>query len=352
MSAVVTALINTYNNGRFIEEAIESVLSQDYPADRMEIIVVDDGSTDDTPERLKKYENRIRYFRTANGDQCSAVTFGVSQANGELIALLDGDDLWMPNKLSLVAAEFAKDPRVVMVYHRYLYWDCRDNSTWDAAYVTHVSGDILADRRKLLTYSTAPTSSLAFRRAAFGPLTRVPLNRAYTYDLFLSSAALFLGPISSIPEPLTKQRIHGRNRFVCGKEGPDEATLRRRIARWSAAMEISRDWIWANAPKSLHPQARVLLRRWQLLQNMREFELRPPGRFRRFAHQCRSATVDPACPSRTHLAYRFLHAFAGLIVGDRARYLEGVRTRVNRLRRRLQRPPSAKQTVETAGPVR
>lgn len=352
MTPFASILINTHNHERFIEEAIDSVLAQDYPTERMEIIVVDDGSTDGTSERVRKYGGRIRYFRTKNGDQCSAVTFGVGQARGDLVAMLDGDDLWLPNKLSRVAEEFAKDPRVVMIYHRYVFWDCRDNTVWEPKDPNEISGDILADRRKLLSYWPPPMSSLTFRRSAFDPLRRIPLDRAFAYDTFLTCASPFLGRVACIPEVLTKNRVHGNNRWVAGKDGPDETTIRRRIARWKAATDILRDWIWANAPESLRPRARLLLRRHYLGQEGYAFMLKAPGRFRRFAHQCRGATVDPACPSRTHLAYRFLHAFAGLIVGDRARYLEGVRTRVNRLRRRLQRPPSAKQTVETAGPVR
>lgn len=352
MNPLVSVVINTFNNGRFIEEAIDSALAQDFPADQTEVIVVDDGSTDDTPERVRKYQGRIRYFRTKNGDQCSAVTLGVAQAAGNIVALLDGDDIWLPNKIARVAQEFAKDPRTVMVYHKYLYWDSRDGRVWDPCCVTEVSGDVLSDRRKLLAYSTAPTSSLAFRRDAFEPLTRIPLNRAFTYDLFLTSAVLFLGPIACVPEALTMNRIHGRNRFACGEDGPDDATLRRRIVRWQAAMEITQDWIRANAPKSRRPQARVLLRRWRVIQHDYAFAVVAPNRFRRFAHACRLALVDATAPPPAQIAYRFVHAFTGLIVGERARYLEGIWTRLNRLGRRLAGKGDTEEPAETAGNVR
>jgi glycosyltransferase involved in cell wall biosynthesis len=350
MSAtLISVLINTYNNGPFIEECIDSALAQDFPIEQMEILVVDDGSTDDTPERVKKYESRIRYFCTKNGDQCSAVTFGVAQAKGNIVALLDGDDVWLPNKLSRVADEFAKDRRTVMVYHKYVYWDSRDNSVWDPGYVTEVSGDVLADRRKLLTYSTAPTSSLAFRRDAFQPLTRIPLDRAFTYDLFLTSAILFLGPVACVPEVLTRQRIHGRNRWVCGKDGPDEATLRRRIARWEAAMEIIRDWLRANAPRSTRPQARILLRRWRLFQDSQELLLER-GKLRPFLHRARRNMTYGPIMTRTHLAYEWTHALFELIIGPKhSHYLEGVRTRAKKLRGHV---VSAAQVDETAGHAR
>jgi GT2 family glycosyltransferase len=316
MSAtLISVLINTYNNGSFIEDAIDSALAQNFPADQIEIIVVDDGSTDDTPSRVKKYDGRIRYFRTRNGDQCSAVTFGVAQAKGDIVALLDGDDVWLPNKLSRVAQEFAKDGRTVMVYHKYAYWDSRDNSVWDPGYVTEVSGDVLADRRKLLTYSTAPTSSLAFRRDAFHPLARIPLDRAFTYDLFLTSAILFLGPVACVPEVLTRQRIHGRNRWVCGKDGPDKATLRRRIARWEAAMEITSDWLLANAPSSARPQARILLRRWRLFQDSQQFCVAPPSRIRFFLFLMdRTQLMSPTYGLKL-CAINYFNSLAALVTG-------------------------------------
>ncbi len=58
----VTVLVDTYNYGRFIEEAIDSVLAQDFPPEQMEILVVDDGSADDTADRVRKYGDRIQYF--------------------------------------------------------------------------------------------------------------------------------------------------------------------------------------------------------------------------------------------------------------------------------------------------
>src|SRR5437879_10746499 len=98
----VTALIDTYNHERFIEEAIVSVLEQDvYPAE-MEVIVVNDGSTDNTPAIVRKFIPRVRYLRKANGGQASAFNAGIPEARGEIVALLDGDDWWAKGKLSTV----------------------------------------------------------------------------------------------------------------------------------------------------------------------------------------------------------------------------------------------------------
>src|SRR5580704_10746400 len=99
----VTVLIDTYNHERFIEEAIVSVLEQDFPASEMEILVVDDGSTDRTPEIVQKFSSRVHSLRKDNGGQASAFNFGIPHAEGEIVAFLDGDDWWAPNKLSRVA---------------------------------------------------------------------------------------------------------------------------------------------------------------------------------------------------------------------------------------------------------
>src|SRR5467141_2905334 len=97
-----SVLIDTYNYGEFIEEAVSSALAQDFPPEQREILVVDDGSTDDTQERLRKFGEAIRYLRKPNGGQASAFNFGFEHACGEVIALLDADDVWLPEKLGRV----------------------------------------------------------------------------------------------------------------------------------------------------------------------------------------------------------------------------------------------------------
>src|SRR5262249_10958278 len=98
----VTVLVDTYNYGQYIEDAIDSVLAQEFPPEQREILVVDDGSTDDTAERVRKYGDRIQFFCKPNGGQASALNFGIARAQGEIVALLDGDDYWLPGKLQRV----------------------------------------------------------------------------------------------------------------------------------------------------------------------------------------------------------------------------------------------------------
>jgi glycosyltransferase involved in cell wall biosynthesis len=93
---LVSAIIPTYNYGHFVVDAVECALGQTYPA--MEVIVVDDGSTDDTRERLSPYMDRIRYVYQRNRGLPAARNAGIRLARGEWIALLDADDLWHRQK--------------------------------------------------------------------------------------------------------------------------------------------------------------------------------------------------------------------------------------------------------------
>lgn len=103
-----TVVIDTYNQGRFIERAVASVLAQERAGD-VEVLVVDDGSTDDTASRLATFGDAITVVRRPNGGQAAALNTGIARARGRWIALLDGDDEWAPNHLANVrrAAEDA-----------------------------------------------------------------------------------------------------------------------------------------------------------------------------------------------------------------------------------------------------
>src|SRR5580700_4981252 len=106
----VSVLIDTYNHERFIEKAIVSVLEQDFPSADREILVVDDGSTDRTPEILREFSSQVSVFSKSNGGQASAFNVGIPKCRGEIIVFLDGDDWWAPGKLRRVAHLMASDP--------------------------------------------------------------------------------------------------------------------------------------------------------------------------------------------------------------------------------------------------
>src|ERR1700741_3817814 len=113
----ISVLIDTYNHERFIEQAVTSVLEQDVGDTEREIIVVDDGSSDRTPELVRRFEPRLRLIRKANGGQASAFNAGIPECSGEIVAFLDGDDWWATGKLRRVAEALSSDSQVGLIGH-------------------------------------------------------------------------------------------------------------------------------------------------------------------------------------------------------------------------------------------
>ena len=111
---MVTTVITSYNKGPYLGEAIESALCQDYAP--QEIIVVDDGSTDDTRRVAESFGQRIRYHYQRNQGPAGAKNRGISLGTGEYVAFLDGDDRWRPGKLRRQIELLAKNPRVGVAY--------------------------------------------------------------------------------------------------------------------------------------------------------------------------------------------------------------------------------------------
>src|SRR3954467_5145026 len=106
----------TYNHEDFIAEAIESVLTQGWPAERLNFVLLDDGSTDATPERVKPYEQHLTYVRQENQGINAAVNRLLGMVEGDVLMPLAGDDMWPPDRLERVVAHFQDHPDVGMVY--------------------------------------------------------------------------------------------------------------------------------------------------------------------------------------------------------------------------------------------
>jgi glycosyltransferase involved in cell wall biosynthesis len=350
MKPLITILIDTYNHERFIGDAIRSALDQDFPRSQMEILVVDDGSTDRTPEIVSGFEPHVKLLRKQNGGQASAINYGIAHAKGEFVAFLDGDDVWYPKKLSRVVAEFERHPEAVLVYHQFRFFDSRDGHEWETER-NFVSGDILGDHRKLLVYWAAPTTSLVFRRKTLERIGPVPEQCSFNHDTYLITAAIFLGPVAAVPDCLARNRVHGQNLYFAGRAELDPIALERRIRVRRAAIVALRDWMLNNAPRSARSQVWFLVRRWQLVQDGDEFVLDPPSRFRSFQNKVRQLLTYGATMTYSHLAYRWAHAFFELTVGSKhSHYLEGVRTRLRRFRDCLPiRRAAAAQDSGTAG---
>jgi glycosyltransferase involved in cell wall biosynthesis len=109
---LVSVIIPTFNRAWAIKNAIDSVLAQDY--DPIEIIVIDDGSTDHTPDLLEEYGNKIRVMTQENCGVSAARNLGIKGSNGTFIALLDSDDTWEPDKISCQIEFFEQNPAALI----------------------------------------------------------------------------------------------------------------------------------------------------------------------------------------------------------------------------------------------
>lgn len=272
----ITALINTHNYGRFVSEAITSVLAQDVPAGEMEVLVVDDGSTDDTAAQVAKFGERVRYVRKENGGQASALNVGCAVARAEIIATLDGDDLWLPGKVRRVLEEFEKHPEAGMVYHPFEHWDVQRNVIEKDMHFPAASGNVPEMPDGLLRYGDLSTSGLAFRKAALEKLLPIPERLKILADSYLGYLIIFVAPVAAVREHLTRYRIHGANLFSHG--GEEEARVRQRWECWSAAVEEIKHWLARNGWDLQRPDIAAYVRRYELVAWRFRFDLEPPGR--------------------------------------------------------------------------
>jgi glycosyltransferase involved in cell wall biosynthesis len=226
----VTALIDTYNHERFIEKAIVSVLEQDFPTSDMEILVVDDGSTDRTPEIVRKIAPPVRYLRKENGGQASAFNFGIPEAKGEIIAFLDGDDWWAKNKLRTVMEVFERNPSAGTVGHGIIEVDSVANRSTALAPGTVGYFDLTSDAgaqtfRNFMAF--LGTSRVTIRKSILAKVLPIPAALVIEADEFMSTMAVAQGGAILLADALTYYRLHGDNLFQF--RASDPVRLRRKL---------------------------------------------------------------------------------------------------------------------------
>lgn len=211
----VSVLIDTHNHERFIEEAVSSVLAQNFPAADREILVVDDGSTDRTSEILNTFASQIRVLRKPNGGQASAFNHGIPQCQGEIIAFLDGDDWWAPNKLSAVVSAFSAHPAVGLVGHSVT--EVLANSARRSELVRDSPQfriDSVAGARIFrLRKSFLGTSRMACRAELLRRIGPVPEALVIQADEFLFTFGALFSEVLLLREPLTFYRLQGQNLY-------------------------------------------------------------------------------------------------------------------------------------------
>jgi len=276
-----TVLIDTYNYGRFIEQAIDSVLSQDFPGEELEIIVVDDGSTDDTAERVRKYGARIKYLQKQNGGQASAFNLGFAHAQGEVIVLLDADDYFLPGKLQRVFEAFRSNPDVGMVYHRFPQMHPGPVMI-PAIGFEPLSGFLPANKRLLSKYRAHQSSCLAFRRSTLQDILPIPESIKISADSFLELTAILIAPILAIDEDLAVYRIHGRNLCAGDFQATTAEEAKRLVVSTNTVRHGIEQWISAHRQRIGNVETRRLLDGTMFIPMEQQFRFVPPGRFSYF----------------------------------------------------------------------
>jgi glycosyltransferase involved in cell wall biosynthesis len=199
----VSVVIPTYNYGRYVVDAVESVLAQTY-AD-YEIIVVDDGSTDDTSSRLEPFRDRLRYLRQENQGLSAARNRGIAAARGELIGLLDSDDRWHPRFLEFMAPCFENDPNLALLGSSSIFSaECR----WVETLESELNVSDLSVESFLTTHPIAPSAAM-FRRDVLDTvgLFDITLRSVEDRDLWIRIA--MVARAAHLKVPLVWVRVHG-----------------------------------------------------------------------------------------------------------------------------------------------
>lgn len=218
---LVSVVIATYNLAAYVPLAIQSVLDQDYS--NIEVIVIDDGSTDGTRNAVKPYLNdaRVRYLFQDNRGQAAAKNYGVRQSHGDYVAFLDGDDMWAPEKLELQMPLFSRSEAIGVVYSRMRYIDEQGKELGipdNELFRGRVSGLLLI--RNFIGFGTCVVKKECFDRlGGFKEHVKMGID----YDLWLRFSTQY--EFDYVDQPLLHYRVWGgqmsknfRSRYLNGIE--------------------------------------------------------------------------------------------------------------------------------------
>lgn len=213
----VDVLVTNHDYGRFLPQALDSALAQTHEAVR--VVAVDDGSTDDSREVLAGYGDRAEIVLKERGGQASAINAGFERCRGDVLLLLDADDVLLTEAASRVAAAFAADPALAKVQFPLAVVDAAGRRTGETKLSGHLrppTGDLgRAEMSFPFDLSWLPGGGTAFRTEFLRSIMPIP-EADYPRcgaDWYLVHLAALLGTSAALEEACAEYRIHGANRY-------------------------------------------------------------------------------------------------------------------------------------------
>jgi glycosyltransferase involved in cell wall biosynthesis len=207
----VSILITVYNLSDYIRTTIESAVSQDY--DNIEIVISDDASTDNSAEIIREYKNKypdkiVAVFNKENKGITRNSNIALQHASGELIAMLDGDDIYLPGKISLQVQEFLNDNTVTLCYHA---GEIFDSATNNVMYVTNQKSkeDTNSAEDIIIKGGIPITSSVMLRRNAM-PKSGFNENLLFVNDWWMFIEVALKGRVVKMGGIYSRYRKHGK----------------------------------------------------------------------------------------------------------------------------------------------
>jgi hypothetical protein len=207
----VSVVVPAYNLARFLGRAIDSALAQDWPAEGLEVIVVDDGSTDETPQVLAAYGDRIRAIRQDNGGLVRAVDRGLAEVSGDYVALLDADDEWPVDRLTRHVAFLEAHPEVGLVHGDMTIID-NDGAVLSPSFF-EANGTQLTRGRvlgRLLAGNFVSGGAATFRASLLPAVHPIAADAAYP-DWWIAATIAAVAEIDVVPGCANLYRYHGAN---------------------------------------------------------------------------------------------------------------------------------------------
>ena len=217
MRPLVSVVVANYNYARFVRQAVDSALQQSYP--RVQVVVVDDGSTDESRDILARYGDRIRLVSQENAGHCAAVNTGSAASEGEIVCLLDADDWFHPDKVARVVEAFQSSLKPCLVYHQLQTVAANGSEPVGNPIPRGVwQGDIRSRVQRAGGWWPRPTTSgFSFTRKFLDAVLPMPTDFEDPFpDTYLSGPAPFFGPIFGMGKPLGCFRLHGSNTWSQG----------------------------------------------------------------------------------------------------------------------------------------